>query len=71
MNFQDIFKTYEAELREVEKELINIFKSDATLIPTIGAYIINSGGKGFAPYFYSSVQTLLVTGNIKELSWLR
>ncbi|GLI53113.1 polyprenyl synthetase family protein [Thermodesulfovibrio yellowstonii] len=51
MNFQDIFKTYEAELREVEKELINIFKSDATLIPTIGAYIINSGGKRLRPLF--------------------
>jgi len=51
VNFQDIFKTYEAELREVEKELINIFKSDATLIPTIGAYIINSGGKRLRPLF--------------------
>lgn len=51
MNFQDIFKIYEDELREVEKELINIFKSDATLIPTIGAYIINSGGKRLRPLF--------------------
>lgn len=51
MNFQDIFKIYEDELREVEKELINIFKSDAALIPTIGAYIINSGGKRLRPLF--------------------
>lgn len=51
MNFQDIFHAYEDELREVEKELINIFKSDATLIPTIGAYIINSGGKRLRPLF--------------------
>ncbi|MDI6865184.1 polyprenyl synthetase family protein [Thermodesulfovibrio yellowstonii] len=51
MNFQDIFKIYEDELREVEKELINIFKSDATLIPTIGTYIINSGGKRLRPLF--------------------
>ncbi len=51
MNFQDIFQAYEDELREVEKELINIFKSSATLIPTIGAYIINSGGKRLRPLF--------------------
>ena len=51
MNFQDIFKEYESELKEVEKELANIFKSDATLIPTIGAYILNSGGKRLRPLF--------------------
>lgn len=51
MNFQDIFKHYEDELKEVEKELAKIFQSDATLIPTIGAYIINSGGKRLRPLF--------------------
>jgi octaprenyl-diphosphate synthase len=51
MNFQDIFKEYESELKEVEKELANIFKSDAALIPTIGAYILNSGGKRLRPLF--------------------
>lgn len=51
MNFQDIFQAYEDELREVEKELINIFNSSVTLIPTIGAYIINSGGKRIRPLF--------------------
>lgn len=51
MNFQDIFKKYEDELIEVEKELRNIFNSDAALIPTIGAYIINSGGKRIRPLF--------------------
>lgn len=51
MNFEDIFKTYEAELRQAEKELANIFQSEATLIPAIGTYIINSGGKRFRPLF--------------------
>lgn len=51
MNFQDIFKEYESELKEVEKELANIFQSDAALIPTIGAYILNSGGKRLRPLF--------------------
>lgn len=51
MNFSSIFKNYEEELKEVEKELANIFKSEATLIPTIGEYIINSGGKRLRPLF--------------------
>lgn len=51
MNFNSIFKEYEEELKEVEKELANIFQSEATLIPTIGAYIINSGGKRLRPLF--------------------
>lgn len=51
MNFHEIFRQYEDELREVEKELSNIFQSEATIIPTIGAYIINSGGKRLRPLF--------------------
>lgn len=51
MNFHDIFKHYENELKEVEKELYNLFQSEASLIPKIGAYIINSGGKRLRPLF--------------------
>ncbi len=51
MNLQELYKTYEAELFQVEKELKNIFNSEATLIPTIGAYILNSGGKRIRPLF--------------------
>lgn len=51
MNLNDTFKEYEVELKEVEKELTKIFKSEALLIPTIGAYIINSGGKRLRPLF--------------------
>ncbi|GAB5045848.1 polyprenyl synthetase family protein [Thermodesulfovibrio sp. TK110] len=35
----------------VERELLNIFQSEASLIPTIGAYIVNSGGKRLRPLF--------------------
>lgn len=51
MNFSEIFNYYESELKEVEKELYNIFQSEAALIPTIGSYIINSGGKRLRPLF--------------------
>ncbi|WP_460180032.1 polyprenyl synthetase family protein [Thermodesulfovibrio sp. TK110] len=51
MNFQDIFRQYEDELKMVERELLNIFQSEASLIPTIGAYIVNSGGKRLRPLF--------------------
>lgn len=51
MNLQDIFNYYEDELKQVEKELYKIFQSEAILIPTIGSYIINSGGKRIRPLF--------------------
>lgn len=51
MNFNEIFKEYEEELKDVERELHKIFQSEASLIPTIGSYIINSGGKRLRPLF--------------------
>ncbi len=51
LNLKEIIQKYEAELKEVEKELINIFQSDASLIPTIGFYIVSSGGKRLRPLF--------------------
>lgn len=51
MNFNEIFKEYEEELKDVERELHKIFQSEAALIPTIGSYIINSGGKRLRPLF--------------------
>ncbi len=51
MNFQEIFKPYEEEMKDVEKELANIFQSEATLIPVIGSYIMKSGGKRLRPLF--------------------
>ncbi len=51
MSLVEIFQKYEVELKEVEKELINIFQSDAALIPNIGYYILSSGGKRLRPIF--------------------
>jgi len=66
VNLNDTFKEYEVELKEVEKELTKIFKSEALLIPTIGAYIINSGGKRLRPLFYFLAQISQVTEDIRE-----
>lgn len=51
MSLEDIFSYYEKELKQVEKELQSIFQSEAVLIPTIGSYIINAGGKRIRPLF--------------------
>lgn len=51
MTFHEIFKHYEEEMKEVERELANIFQSDTTLIPVIGSYIMKSGGKRIRPLF--------------------
>jgi octaprenyl-diphosphate synthase len=51
VNLNFLFKKYEEELKQVEKELINIFQSDVALIPIIGEYIVNSGGKRLRPLF--------------------
>lgn len=51
MNLQEIFTHYEEEMKEVERELANIFLSDVPLIPVIGSYIMKSGGKRLRPLF--------------------
>ncbi len=51
MILNSVFEQYREELKEVEKELIKIFESEAALIPTIGSYLVNSGGKRLRPLF--------------------
>ncbi len=51
MNAEDIIKQYEPELRLVDKELENIFKSDSELVPQIGKRIIQNGGKRLRPLY--------------------
>ncbi|UCG77585.1 MAG: polyprenyl synthetase family protein [Nitrospirota bacterium] len=51
MDFSSIYKEYETELRSVEQSLLSLFESDATLIPTIGQYIVRGGGKRIRPLF--------------------
>ncbi|QWR76312.1 polyprenyl synthetase family protein [Candidatus Magnetomonas plexicatena] len=51
LNAHDVFDRYEKDLRQVEKYLTDIFKSDAVLIPVIGQHIIGGGGKRLRPLF--------------------
>jgi len=51
MNFNDIFPAYSEDLNLVEKNLKDIFSSDAPLLPMIGAHITSGGGKRLRPLF--------------------
>lgn len=50
-DINDVFTSYSEELRKVEKELLNLFQSNAFLIPAIGNHIVKSGGKRLRPLF--------------------
>lgn len=47
----NIFDYYSQELQIVEKQLLEIFKSDVLLIPMIGRHILSGGGKRIRPLF--------------------
>ncbi|MDX9715327.1 MAG: polyprenyl synthetase family protein [Dissulfurispiraceae bacterium] len=51
MNTQDIFSSYSDELKNVEKELLEIFRSTALPITIIGKHIVSGGGKRIRPLF--------------------
>lgn len=51
MNVKDIFKDYSEELKIVDRQLFEIFKSNVFLIPMVGKHIIGSGGKRIRPLF--------------------
>jgi octaprenyl-diphosphate synthase len=51
MTTEDIFRQYAPELKAVEDRLLTIFSSTDQLIPEIGQYIINGGGKRIRPLF--------------------
>jgi octaprenyl-diphosphate synthase len=51
MNTKDIFSSYANELKNVEKELLEIFKSTAAPITIIGRHIVSGGGKRIRPLF--------------------
>ncbi|RME67655.1 MAG: polyprenyl synthetase family protein [Nitrospirae bacterium] len=48
---EDIFSLYGEELRAVEEELLKLFQSSAFVLPSIGLYIVKSGGKRLRPLF--------------------
>lgn len=51
MNIKGIFEDYNEELKAVDASLMDIFNSNVLLIPVIGKYILNSGGKRIRPLF--------------------
>lgn len=46
-----VFDAYDAEMRLVEDSLREMFKSEVFLIPLIGRYLLDSGGKRMRPLF--------------------
>lgn len=51
MTAKDIFENYSEELKIVNQKLIEIFKSNTSLIPIVGQHILQSGGKRIRPLF--------------------
>lgn len=50
-DIREVFSNHSEELKDVEKELLNLFNSPAFLIPAIGNHIARSGGKRIRPLF--------------------
>ncbi|MDA8155743.1 MAG: polyprenyl synthetase family protein [Actinomycetota bacterium] len=50
-DFKRVFETYDNELTLVEKELRDLFASNVFVIPLIGKYITDGGGKRIRPLF--------------------
>lgn len=53
-DIKKVFDAYERELRLVETKLEGLFQSEAPLIPLIGRYLLESGGKRLRPLFLLS-----------------
>lgn len=49
MHLEEVFKSYEADLKVVEERLRDLFKSPVFTIPMIGQYILEGGGKRLRP----------------------
>ena len=47
MDIEAVYGMVSEDLQTVEKEIIRNIQSDVSLIPTIGKYILDSGGKRF------------------------
>ncbi len=54
MDIKKVFDAYERELSLVEAKLKDLFQSEAPLIPMIGKYLLESGGKRLRPLFLLS-----------------
>lgn len=49
MNLDDLFASYEADLRKAEKRIRDLFDSSAITIPLVGRHILDGGGKRLRP----------------------
>lgn len=54
MNIKTVFDIYEKEIRLVEDKLRDSFNSRAPIIPLVGKYLLESGGKRLRPLFLIS-----------------
>ncbi len=59
MAFQDIIERYRNILTLVERELLKLFESEVSLIPIIGRYLIEGGGKRIRPLMHIVCSELL------------
>ena len=49
MNIESVYRMIAQDLQAVERELDKNIQSEIALVPTMGRYILNSGGKRFRP----------------------
>ncbi|MBF0519895.1 MAG: polyprenyl synthetase family protein [Nitrospirae bacterium] len=68
MDVHNVFDRYEKDLKQVERNLTDIFKSDAVLIPVIGQHIIGGGGKRLRPLFL--ILAAALTGYIGDKGYI-
>jgi len=51
VDIKKVFDAYEKDIRLVEDKLRELFRSDAPLIPLVGQYLLDGGGKRLRPLF--------------------
>ncbi len=51
LTFNSIIEHYKEDLLKVEEELLTLFRSDVPVLPVIGKYIVEGGGKRIRPLF--------------------
>ncbi|MCE5194530.1 MAG: polyprenyl synthetase family protein [Nitrospiraceae bacterium] len=54
MDIKQVFDEYDSELRLVNDRLMELFESSVPLIPLVGKYLLDSGGKKLRPLFLLS-----------------
>lgn len=68
MDIGEVFESYGEELRLVEENLRGLFDSNVFLIPLVGRYLMDGGGKRFRPLFLLSSARLSGYGGEDHIS---